>query len=81
VLRSVSKSSLCHSPMQAIVVAAIGDSSCLQLRADVPVPFAEPGHLLVKLEYAGVNYIDTYFRSGLYPTKLPFIPGAFPILK
>jgi NADPH:quinone reductase len=62
--------------MQAIVVAALGDSSRLQLRTDVPVPPAAPGHVLVKLEYAGVNYIDIYFRSGLYPTQLPYTPGA-----
>lgn len=76
VLRSASKSS--QSPMQAIVVAALGDSSCLQLRTDVPIPTAGPGHVLVKLEYSGVNYIDVYFRSGLYPTQLPFTPGALP---
>ena len=73
-LRSASKAS--HTSMQAIVVAALGDSSRLQLRTDVPVPPAAPGHVLVKLEYAGVNYIDIYFRSGLYPTQLPYTPGA-----
>jgi NADPH2:quinone reductase len=61
--------------MQAIVVSALGDSSSLQLRSDVPVPVAPPGHLLVKLQYSGVNFIDTYFRSGLYATQLPYIPG------
>ena len=73
-LRSLSSST--RNGMQAIVVSSLGDSSALQLKADVPVPHAEPGHALVKLEYSGVNYIDTYFRSGLYPTQLPYIPGA-----
>lgn len=72
-LRSLS--SLPRASMQAIVVSALGDSSSLQLRGDVPVPVAPPGHLLVKLQYSGVNFIDTYFRSGLYATQLPYIPG------
>ena len=62
--------------MQAIVVSALGDSSSLQL-AHVSLPLAGPGQALVKLEYSGVNYIDTYFRTGLYPTQLPYTPGAF----
>jgi hypothetical protein len=64
--------------MQAIIVSALGDSSSLQLRTDVAVPTAAPGHTLVKLQFSGVNYIDTYFRSGLYPTQLPYTPGAPP---
>lgn len=39
----------------------------------------EPDHgatdLLVDIRAAGLNYIDTYHRSGLYPVPLPFIPG------
>ncbi len=35
-----------------------------------------PGFARVRIEYAGVNFIDTYHRSGLYPTALPFIPGV-----
>ena len=73
-LQNLSSSS--RTAMQAIVVSALGDSSVLQLKADVPVPHAGPGHALVKLEYSGVNYIDTYFRSGLYPTPLPYTPGT-----
>jgi len=29
----------------------------------------------MQVEYAGVNFIDTYFRSGLYPAQLPAIVG------
>ncbi len=41
------------------------------------VPMLEPGagEVRVKLTAAGVNYIDTYHRRGLYPVSLPFIPG------
>jgi NADPH2:quinone reductase len=62
--------------MQGIVVSALGDSSSLSLRTGIPVPHAGLGEVLIKLQYAGVNYIDTYFRSGLYPTQLPYTPGA-----
>ena len=34
------------------------------------------GELLVRLGAAGVNFIDTYHRSGLYPRPLPFTPGV-----
>jgi NADPH2:quinone reductase len=34
-----------------------------------------PGQLVVDVEAAGVNFIDTYQRTGLYPVPLPFVPG------
>ncbi|HTO02683.1 MAG TPA: quinone oxidoreductase [Opitutus sp.] len=40
---------------------------------DVPVPKA--GELRIRVEAAGVNFVDTYFRSGLYKTELPLILG------
>ena len=35
-----------------------------------------PGQALVGVHASGVNFIDTYHRSGLYPVDLPFIPGS-----
>jgi len=35
-----------------------------------------PGQALVKQSAAGLNFIDTYFRTGLYPAALPFVPGS-----
>ncbi|MDV6013223.1 quinone oxidoreductase [Haloechinothrix sp. LS1_15] len=40
---------------------------------DVPEP--GQGELLVDVDAAGVNFIDTYHRSGAYPLELPFVPG------
>ncbi len=40
-----------------------------------PIPAVEPGKLLVEVRSAGLNYIDTYHRVGLYPVDLPFTPG------
>lgn len=32
--------------------------------------------MLIQAEAIGVNFVDTYFRSGLYPHELPFVLGA-----
>jgi NADPH2:quinone reductase len=48
-----------------------------QLRADdVPVPAPGPGELRLRVAATGVNFIDTYHRSGLYPVALPFVLGS-----
>ena len=36
---------------------------------DLPAP--GPGEVLIRHEAIGLNYIDTYFRTGLYPAALP----------
>ncbi|KAI9476820.1 NADPH:quinone reductase [Coemansia sp. RSA 989] len=56
--------------MQAIQFEQTGGPQVLQLRT-IPVPTAGPGEIVVRNRYAGVNFIDTYFRSGVYPSKLP----------
>ena len=35
-----------------------------------------PGEVRLRQEAAGLNYIDVYHRTGLYPQPLPFIPGV-----
>jgi NADPH:quinone reductase len=42
---------------------------------DVPAPVPGPGQALIKLSAIGINYIDVYFRTGLYTAPMPFIPG------
>lgn len=42
---------------------------------DVPTPDPGPGEALVRHEAVGLNYIDVYFRTGLYKTALPATPG------
>ena len=61
--------------MNAIQVSAPGSADALQY-ADVPRPTPKEGEVLVRIEAIGVNYIDVYHRSGLYPMPLPFIPGS-----
>lgn len=61
--------------MRAIQITQTGGPDVLRL-AELPDPSPGPGQLLVELAAAGVNYIDTYQRSGAYPMPLPFIPGS-----
>ncbi|MGH3720446.1 MAG: quinone oxidoreductase family protein [Pseudonocardiaceae bacterium] len=61
--------------MRAIQITETGGPDVLRL-AELPDPEPGPGQLLVEVAAAGVNYIDTYHRSGAYPMPLPFIPGA-----
>ncbi|MEY9933251.1 NADPH2:quinone reductase [Catenulispora sp. GP43] len=61
--------------MRAIVVSQTGGPEVLQL-SDVNPPKPGPGELLVEVGAVGVNFIETYQRSGLYATNLPFTPGA-----
>lgn len=60
--------------MRAIRVHAIGGPEVLQYE-EVTLPEPQAGEVRVKIEAAGVNYIDTYQRSGLYKVPLPFTPG------
>ena len=61
--------------MRAIQVTETGGPDVLKL-AQLPDPEPDAGQLLVKVAAAGVNYIDTYHRSGAYPMALPFVPGS-----
>jgi NADPH2:quinone reductase len=60
--------------MRAITVERTGGPEVLTA-SDVPDPKPGPGELLVRVEAAGLNFIDTYHRGGLYPVELPFVPG------
>jgi len=42
---------------------------------DLPVPTPGPGQVLVRHQAVGLNFIDTYHRSGLYPMKMPAVLG------
>ena len=61
--------------MKAIVIEQSGGPEVLAYRdAEAGEPAA--GQVRVCIEAAGVNYIDTYQRSGLYPMAMPFTPGV-----
>ena len=56
--------------MHAIRFETTGGPEVLQL-VDVPVPEPKAGEILVRQQAIGINFIDTYHRTGLYPVKLP----------
>ncbi len=60
--------------MKAIRVDGFGGPAVLRL-AEMKDPSPGPGQVLVRLEFAGVNFIDVYHRTGLYPNALPLVPG------
>lgn len=60
--------------MHAVEVAVTGGPEVLQY-TERPVPSPGAGEVLIRADAIGVNYIDTYFRSGLYPRELPFVVG------
>ncbi|MCL6526725.1 MAG: quinone oxidoreductase [Thermaceae bacterium] len=60
--------------MKAIRVHQIGGPEVMGLE-ELPLPTPGPGQVLVQIRAIGVNFIDTYKRSGLYPLPLPFTLG------
>jgi NADPH:quinone reductase len=61
--------------MKAVVVRRTGDASVLQLE-DVDDPEPDRAEAMVRIEAAGVNFIEVYQRTGLYTRPLPFTPGS-----
>ena len=60
--------------MLAIQAARAGGPEVLEA-VDAPRPVAGPGQVLVRHEAIGLNFIDTYQRSGLYPMRFPVVLG------
>jgi NADPH:quinone reductase len=61
--------------VHVIEVAETGGPEVLQLvEREVPTP--GPGEIVVEVAAAGVNFVDTYRRTGLYPEKLPVVLGS-----
>lgn len=61
--------------MQAIRIHETGGPEKLRVD-DVPLPVPGAGEVRIRVEAAGVNFIDTYQRSGLYPVALPYTLGS-----
>ena len=56
--------------MKAIRIEKTGGPEVLHI-VDIPKPEPKPGEVLVRHTAIGVNFIDTYHRTGLYPIRLP----------
>jgi len=61
--------------MRAIQIKATGGPEVLAL-ADLPTPEPGPGQVRVRLAGTGVNFIEIYQRTGVYPMTLPYVPGG-----
>lgn len=61
--------------MQAIRIHQTGGPEQLVVD-EVPIPEPKPDQALVKVAVSGINFIDCYHRSGLYPLPLPATPGV-----
>jgi NADPH2:quinone reductase len=59
----------------AIVMTDTGGPEVLRLQT-VDRPEPGPGQIVIEVAAAGVNYVETYQRQGVYPVPLPFTPGA-----
>ena len=61
--------------MKAVRVYETGGAEKL-VYEDAPDLSPGPGQVLVKIKAIGLNFIDVYYRTGLYKTRLPFVPGT-----
>lgn len=61
--------------MQAVYIDTPGGPDAL-VHGERPTPTPAAGEVLVRVAFAGVNFIDTYHRSGLYKLPLPAILGS-----
>src|ERR1700684_586510 len=61
--------------MKAIQVHETGGPEVLRL-VELPIPQPGPGQVLIRVEATGVNFIEIYFRKGVYKASLPLVPGS-----
>lgn len=64
-----------RSTMMAVRIHEHGEPEVLRHEA-VPIPQPGRGEVLLKVATIGVNFLDTYYRTGLYSVTLPFTPGS-----
>ena len=60
--------------VKAIRVHATGGPEVLKYE-DVDIPAPGAGEIQIRQHAIGVNFLDVYYRTGLYPTPLPYTPG------
>ena len=62
-------------PMRAVVAQRAGGPEVLEA-VELPTPQPGPGEVLIRHAAIGLNFIDTYHRSGLYPVTYPLVLGV-----
>ena len=61
--------------MKAIRIRAAGGPEVLEF-GEAPLPAPDPGQVLIAVEAIGINFIEVYQRTGLYPVTFPATPGS-----
>jgi NADPH:quinone reductase len=61
--------------MRAIQIHETGGAEVLRLD-ELPIPEPGVGQVLIRVEAIGVNFIEIYFRKGVYKAALPLVPGS-----
>jgi NADPH2:quinone reductase len=61
--------------MKAIQIHHTGGPEVLEM-VELPIPEPGPGQVLIRVEAVGVNFIEIYFRKGVYKASLPLTPGS-----
>ncbi|RDL40513.1 Uncharacterized protein BP5553_00492 [Venustampulla echinocandica] len=62
--------------MKAVTLTALGGPEKPLFSEYKPVPRLQPGQVLIKNAYSGINFVDVYYRTGVYPSaSLPTIIG------
>lgn len=60
--------------MRAIYITHTGGPDVLT-HTDIDAPTPKDNEVVVQVDIAGVNFIDVYFREGIYHSPTPFVPG------
>lgn len=64
------------SSMKGVIINKTGGTEVLEYKTDLPVPQPKNDQVLIRNSFVGINFIDTYFRSGLYPApSFPYTLG------
>lgn len=61
--------------MKAVLIQSPGGIDALDYTIDHTEPECSAGQAIVHNQFAGLNFIDTYHRKGLYPREVPFVLG------
>lgn len=61
--------------MKGILVSQLGNSSVLNY-TEIEEKSLKPQDVKIKIHAAGINFIDIYYRKGIYPRELPYVPGG-----
>jgi NADPH2:quinone reductase len=61
--------------MKKLIVEETGGPEKMK-SVEVPIPTPGPKDALVKIAFSGVNFIDVYFRTGLYKSETPIVLGS-----